>query len=110
MTMSNIVLDLSELIEEGETDSISGRTFGEGYAKKKKIIEHITSGDTITILIDPSKVKAINDSFWKGFFSGVFKHLKSKDKVKNHFQFKTDDFYLSLIEKNLTILDSIFKV
>ena len=107
--MENITLDLSELIEEGKTDSISGRKFGEGYAKKVELIENIRKGNKFTIIISAEKIKAINDSFWKGFFSAAFQELKSKDKVNSYFTFITDDFYKSLINKNLTILDSIFQ-
>ncbi|MDP3441579.1 MAG: hypothetical protein Q8T08_01855 [Ignavibacteria bacterium] len=107
--MKNITLDLSELIEEGKTDSISGRKFGEGYAKKIELVKNIKQGKTFIIIIDPEKIKAINDSFWKGFFSAAFQELKSKEQVNSHFIFETDNFYTSLIDKNLTILDSIFQ-
>ena len=105
--MEQIKLDLTELIEEGKTDSISGRTFGEGYAAKVELLENIKAGNKITLIIPPQKIKAINDSFWKGFFSGLFKVYKKKEIIKSFFNFETDDFYKTLIEKNLTILDSI---
>lgn len=107
--MKNITLDLSELIIEGKTDSISGRKFGEGYAKKVNLVENIKLGNNFLMIIDPEKIKAINDSFWKGFFSAAFEELKSKEKVNSFFTFKTDTFYTSLIDKNLTILDSIYQ-
>ncbi|MBA3704575.1 MAG: hypothetical protein H0W84_01330 [Bacteroidetes bacterium] len=108
--MEQIELDLTELIEEGKTDSISGRTFGQGYAKKVKLLENIDKGLSFKVVIPPSKIKAINDSFIKGFFSNVFEKYKKKEKVKQFFTFETDDFYKSLIEKNLSILDSIYNV
>jgi hypothetical protein len=106
--MEHIELNLTELIEDGKIDSISGRSFGEGYAAKVNLLENVKMGNKIILIIPPDKIKAINDSFWKGFFSGVFKVYKKKEIVKSFFQFETDNFYKSLIEKNLTILDSIF--
>jgi hypothetical protein len=103
-------LDLSELVESGKTDSISGRTFGEGYSDLKQIISKIKDGYTFIVIIDDKKIKAINDSFWKGFFSGVFKEYKSQQKVKSFFTFQANEFFQEHIDKNLTILDSIYNV
>lgn len=105
--MGELKLDLIDLIEVGKTDSISGRTLGEKYAKKVHLADHIKSGNNVEIVI-PSLIKAINDSFWKGFFSDLFKVYKSKEKIKSYFTFTTDDYYKSVIDKNLTILDSIY--
>jgi hypothetical protein len=110
METKTITLDLSELIEPGRTDSISGRTFGEGYAEKKQILTKIQEGYTFVITVDDSKIKAINDSFWKGFFSGVFSLYKTEKQVRKLFTFKANSFFLDHIEKNLTILDSIYNV
>jgi hypothetical protein len=105
--MKEIVLDLSTLIDD-KIDSISGRTFGEGYASKNKILEALEEGNIIVLDIDAKKIKAINDSFWKGFFSEVFKKYRTIDEVKRRFKFNTSDYFKSLIEKNLIILHSIF--
>ncbi len=100
------VLDLSTLVDD-KIDSISGRTFGEGYADKNQVLQKLEAGDTIVLEIDPNKIKAINDSFWKGFFSEIFKKYRTIDEVKKRFRFNTNDFFRSMIEKNLIILDSI---
>jgi hypothetical protein len=103
-----IKLDLSELIEPGITDSISGRTFGEGYAEKKQVLAKIQEGYSFVVIIDDKKIKAINDSFWKGFFSELFKKYKYQEKVKTFFTFESNIFFKEHIEKNLIILDSIY--
>lgn len=103
-----IEINLNELIEVGKTDSISGRSFGQGYAEKIHLIEEINLGKTFKIIIPPNEIKAINDSFLKGFFSIVFEKYKSKPKVKEFFEFETSVAFLSLIDKNLTILDAIY--
>jgi hypothetical protein len=105
-----IKIDLSELVDPPKTDSISGRSFGEGYAEKMKIIEQLDKKSKIHIVIDNSKIKAINDSFWKGFFSKIFEKYKSKEKVMGFFEFETNSFFKEHINKNLTILDSIYNV
>jgi hypothetical protein len=104
----HIDLDLSSLLTPEKTDSISGRSYGEGYAKTKKLLDEIESGNKIVIYIPESKIKAINDSFWKGLFSAIVQKYKTKDKVKSFFEFKTDDYFKTSIDKNLTILESIF--
>ena len=77
-----IKIDLSELVKSPETNSISGRSFGEKFAVSKKLLDHVQQNEKILIVIDDSKVKAINDSFIKGFFSQVFEKLKTREKVK----------------------------
>ena len=106
--MSEKIFNLSTEVIPNITDSISGRRDGEKYASDNKIIELIKEGNIIVIEIPSDKVKAINDSFWKGFFSGIFKIYKSKKEVMKHFKFLADDFYKISIDKNLTILDSIY--
>jgi hypothetical protein len=108
METKTINLDLSELVQPGKTDSISGRTFGEGYSDQKQILIKIQSGYTFNIIIDDKKIKAINDSFWKGFFSGIFEKYKSQQKIKSFFSFEMNSFFKEHLEKNLTILDSIY--
>lgn len=105
-----ITLELSELVEDKKTDSISGRTFGQGYSEKKKVLEQIIQGNTFKIIIDNDKIKAINDSFWKGFFSSIFEKYKSKEKVLKLFTFEANEFFINHIHKNLTILDAIYNV
>lgn len=105
-----ITLNLAELITEAGTDSISGRSFGEGYAIKQKLLENINKGFVYHVVINKEVIKAINDSFWKGFFSGVFEKYKTKDTVKSYFSFDADPAFIKHIDKNLTILDSIYNV
>jgi hypothetical protein len=107
--MEKIILNLTDLIQVGRTDSISGRRFGEGYANQVKLLENIKLGAHFVLIIPPDKIKAINDSFIKGFFSGIFKEFKSKEIVNSYFTFETDVFYKSLIDKNFSILESIYK-
>jgi hypothetical protein len=110
MESNCIKLDLSELVESGKTDSISGRTFGQGYADLKKILPKIKEGYTFIVLVDDARIKAINDSFWKGFFSSVFNEYKSQEKVKSFFTFEANEYFKEHIEKNFIILDSIYNV
>jgi hypothetical protein len=102
--MTQIVLRLEELITD-DIDSISGRNIGQVYARKKNIIKDIEQ-NTFKIIISP-RVKAINDSFIKGFFSEVFKKYKTKVKVKEKFTLEADPYFIELFDKNFTILESI---
>jgi hypothetical protein len=102
-----IPIELAELVSDS-VNSISGRSFGEGYAKKKDLVGHLEKGDTFLIKIDSDKIKAINDSFWKGFFNDVFKLYHTKEEVLNRFQFDSNEYFLKLINKNLAILDAIY--
>ena len=76
--MPLIELYLEELLSEN-IDSISGRNTGQRYAQDKKVLEKI-SQNNYKIIIGP-KIKAINDSFIKGFFSEIFKKYKTKEEV-----------------------------
>lgn len=105
--MSIFTVNLNKLVDPAKTDSISGRSYGEGYAKEINIIQHLLNNENIVVEIDPKRVKAINDSFIKGFFSSVFDVLKSKRKVQERFEIKGGDYYKRLFEKNWSILDSI---
>lgn len=105
--MSTFIVNLNKLVDPQKTDSISGRSYGEGYAKQIGIVQHLLNNDHIVVEIDPRQVKAINDSFIKGFFSSVFDLLKSKRKVQERFEIKGGDYYKRLFEKNWSILDSI---
>lgn len=106
--MSEKKFNLSTEVIPNLTDSISGRRDGEKYASDNKIIDLIKEGNIIVLEIPSDKVKAINDSFWKGFFSGIFEIYRSKKEVVKHFKFVADNFYKNSIDKNLTILDSIY--
>ena len=105
--MSTFIVNLNKLVEPQKTDSISGRSYGEGFARQINIVQHLLDNDHIVVEIDPKQVKAINDSFIKGFFSSVFDLLKSKRKVQERFEIKGGDYYKRLFEKNWSILDSI---
>lgn len=102
------VIHLSELIVPTKTDSISGRRKGQGYALQKNILESVLKNEKINIVIDETKIKAINDSFIKGFFSGVFEKLRTKENVKSLFTIQANDYFKTLFDKNFTILDSIY--
>jgi hypothetical protein len=107
--MEEIKIELAELVDPPKTDSISGRKFGQDYAVKKSILENIENGKKIILMIDDSKIKAINDSFLKGFFSKIFEAYKSKEKVESVFEIKANEYYKKLIDKNLKILEAIYK-
>ncbi|MEI7595835.1 MAG: hypothetical protein WCK02_08825 [Bacteroidota bacterium] len=110
MNSKEIELNLTELVSPPKTDSISGRTFGQGYAQKKNIVDEISKGSKFKIVIDDNYIKAINDSFWKGLFSELFRKYKTKERVESFFTFKANEYFKKHIEKNLTILDAIFNV
>jgi hypothetical protein len=103
--MQNI-LKLEDLLEYG-TDSISGRKYGQGYAKEQKILKRMEAGQTFKIIIGP-KIETINDSFWKGFFNSIYETYKTKEKVKTYFEFEGTEYFLNEIDKNLDVLDAIY--
>lgn len=105
--MSTYTVNLNKLVDATKTDSISGRAYGEGFAVKENIIQHLLNNENIVVEIDPKRVKAINDSFIKGFFSSVFDILKSKRNVQARFEIHGGEYYKRLFEKNWSILDSI---
>lgn len=105
--MKTVSINLNSLVN-AHVDLISGRGVGEKEAKNFHIIEHVKNNDKIEIFIDDSKVKAINDSFIKGFFSDVFKHLKTKQRVQELFEVKSNDYYIRLFDKNWTILEALY--
>ena len=102
-----IVLELDALLSSGREDSISGRTFGEGYAEKEKIITNLKAGNTFKVKIS-DKISFINDSFWKGFFNEVFKHYKTKDRVSTFFKFEASAEFENAIQENLSVLEAIY--
>ncbi len=99
-------LDLSLLITSPDADTISGRATGEKYNTENNILDKLTDGETFEIYID-SRISAINDSFWKGFFSSIMQKYKSKEKVEKLFKINSSDYFKSSIQKNLQILESI---
>jgi|JI10StandDraft_1071094.scaffolds.fasta_scaffold557315_3 hypothetical protein len=102
--MNLVELKLEELISKN-IDSISGRTTGQNYAQDKKIMDSIDSTKYV-IIISP-KIKAINDSFIKGFFSEVFKKYRTKEKVQEKFTVQGEAYFVDLFNKNFSILESI---
>lgn len=104
--MAEIIIKLEELISEG-MDSISGRHTGQLYAEQKGILKNIEV-NTFKIIISPN-IKAINDSFIKGFFSDVFKKYKNKQKIREKFIIEADPYFIDLFDKNYSILESINK-
>lgn len=105
--MNKIVLNLDTLINPEKEDSISGRTFGQGYSEKENILEKLEKGYTFKIIIS-DKIKFVNDSFWKGFFNQIFKKYRSKEKVLELFCFEAKDPFVECIMENLDVLEAIY--
>lgn len=105
-----MVIDFKDLIKDGLTNVISGRKLGEQFAKDTKIVERLRVGVNYTIIIDAEKIKAINDSFLKGFYGEIYKELKSKDIINLRVKLDTDKYYKSLIDKCLIVIESINKI
>jgi hypothetical protein len=105
--METYNVDLNTLVNSN-VDLISGRAFGEKEAEKFHIMDHVNNNEKIVIYIDDQKVKAINDSFIKGFFSDVFKILKTKERVQQIFEVEGNDYFIRLFHKNWTILEALY--
>lgn len=101
-------IELSDFVDYPNTDWISGREFGEDKAKKLGLLNWVKANEKTTIHIDDNVVKAINDSFIKGFFSSVFEEVKSKDAVRKLFFIDANPYFIRLFEKNFKILDAIY--
>lgn len=108
--MKTYNINLSELIDSAKVDSISGRSLGEGFAEKHLVLTRLKEGYKFVLIIDSQQIKAINDSFIKGFFSKVFEYLKSAEKVKESFTLDANDYFIRLFDKNYKILDAIYNV
>jgi hypothetical protein len=106
--MKEYFIDLTELVNPPKTDSISGREFGIKHAKDKHILEHLDNNEHIVIKIDEKYVKAINDSFIKGFFSKIFEKYKTRENVKRIIEIRSNQNFILLFEKNWTILEAIY--
>ncbi len=107
--MRTVNINLNELVNPPYTDAIFGRDFGKKHATDKKLLSLIREDDIeIHIIIDDSIVKAINDSFIKGFFSDVFNELKTKANVEKRFIIDANQNFKNLFYKNWIILESIF--
>lgn len=101
-------IELADFVDYPKTDWISGREFGEDKARKVGLLDWVKSKEKTIIHINDEKVKAINDSFIKGFFSSVFNEVKSKEQVNNLFTIDANPYYVRLFEKNFKILDAIY--
>lgn len=106
--MKNTTIDLTELVTPGKTNSISGRAFGEKHALDVRLSERILKGEVITITFNSDLVKAINDSFIKGFFSKLFEKYVSADQVKQFVKLEMDENFVKLFEKNWILLEAIY--
>lgn len=106
--MPQFDINLNELVEPPVLDSISGRAFGISFAESKNLMAHVRNADRIVLSIDETQVKAINDSFIKGFFKQVFELLRSKRRVQEQFEINANDYYKRLFDKNWTILEAIY--
>jgi hypothetical protein len=105
--MKEYIIDLTILVNPPKTDSISGREFGEQHAKDTSVLDHIQNNEKIIIQINPTYVKAINDSFIKGFFSKIFEKYRTVQEVKKIVELKMNENFNRLFEKNWAILESI---
>jgi hypothetical protein len=105
--MKEYLIDLTKLVNPPYTDSISGREFGEQHAKDTEVLTHIENGEKIILNIDQTYVKAINDSFIKGFFSKIFEKYNSVEQVKQFVELKANENFQRLFEKNWLILEAI---
>ena len=108
--MKEYIIDLTELVNPPKTDSISGREFGEQHAKDTEVLSHIKSGENIVITFNQMYVKAINDSFVKGFFSKVFEIYPTVAQVRSFVELRMNEDFKRLFEKNWLILESINNV
>jgi hypothetical protein len=104
--MEPYIIELAKTLDTN-VNSISGRSYGEQFALKVKLLEHLTNDEKVVLDIDSTKIKAINDSFIKGLFSKIFEN-KDLNFVRNHIEIKTNNSnFRSLFEKNWDILNSI---
>lgn len=106
--MGLVEIKLEELISS-DLDSISGRKTGEDYAIKINLLKKVQDGNDFKIIIS-TKIKAINDSFIKGFFSKVFQELQGKVNIQEKFSIDGDKYFVDLFKRNFKILDSINKL
>ena len=108
--MKTETIDLTSLVNPPKIDSISGRGFGEKHAIDTGLLKLISNNEKVLLKIDETYVKAINDSFIKGFFNQVFKKFKTIEKVQTHFILEANDYYKNLIVNNWKILERIYNV
>lgn len=106
--MKTNIIDFTSFVSDPHTDWISGRKFGEAKAKEFNILDHAINHEKMIIKVDDKYVKAINDSFIKGFFSNVFRELKSKALVENTFEIDANEHFKRLIYKNWSILEALY--
>lgn len=107
MATENII-KLAEYVDQPYTDMISGREYGESKASDLNLLDRVKKNEHFKIVIDGDVIKAINDSFIKGFFKDVFEYLRSKDAVSQLFEIEGNAYFTRLFEKNFTILDAIY--
>jgi hypothetical protein len=105
--MQEYKIDLTELVNPPHTDSISGREFGEQHALDTNILTHISQNEKIIIFIDNTYVKAINDSFIKGFFSKIFEKYHKSEVIRSFVEIRANENFIKLFEKNWEILEAI---
>lgn len=108
--MKEYIIDLTELVNPPNTDSISGREFGQQHARDTDVLAHIQNKEKIVITFDQKYVKAINDSFVKGFFSNIFEIYPSVNQVRGFIELRMNEDFQRLFEKNWLILESINNV
>jgi hypothetical protein len=107
--MKEVIFNISDLLQKGKTDQISGRSFGNDYSTKIRLMDLIDSNTHVKFIIN-DEVKAINDSFIKGLFSEVFKKYKDLNKIQSLISIESNDFFRSLFDKNWQVLQAIYNV
>lgn len=105
--METMKIELNKFINLSKVDFLSGRRFGEAKYRELRIAEQLKNEVNFELIIDENEIKGINDSFIKGFFSQIFKELKTYEKVKERFIIKADPYYEQLFDKNFRILASL---
>lgn len=105
---SEFEINLSDYVDYPKTDWISGREFGEDKANKLDLSEKVNTYSKIVINVDDSVIKAINDSFIKGFFNKIFTEHRSKTFIDSKFIIKANPYFTNLFNKNFRILDAIY--
>jgi hypothetical protein len=105
-----VLVDLSELTKNKDIDSVSGRKEGNLFAENLSVLSKMKANAKIKLVVDPDKVKTVNDSFWKGFFSAIMDHYKSTSEVEKRVEIEGNDFIKKNVHENLLILEAIFNV
>lgn len=104
--MEKITINFSDFINNpNNVDFLSGRKVGQKKYKDSNIENKIDGNYHFTIVIDDHLIKGINDSFIKGFFSDIFRKMRTRENFYKKFTIDAIDHYKKLFEKNFKILE-----